>query len=145
MDPRLQQRSGRQDLVLLLARVFMSSLFVFSGLEKLTDYDGVIAFAAFHHVPAARWLMPLAIAFELGAAGAILTGWQTRAAASALTLWILVLGVWFHPFWAVPPAMWQVSIDDFFHHFVMAGGFVLLAVIGPGRLSVSGRAARRPG
>jgi putative oxidoreductase len=119
----------------------MSSLFVFSGLEKITDYNGAVGFAAFHGVPAAWLLMPAAIAVELGAAAAVIAGWHTRIAAAALIPWTLILGVWFHQFWSSPPPMWQVSIDDFFHHFVMAGGFVCLAVCGPGRMSMDARDA----
>jgi len=135
-------KADLQDYLLVLARVFMSSLFIFSGLEKITDFNGAVGFASFHGVPAVRLLMPVAIAFELGAAAAVMAGWHTRIAAIALILWTLILGVWFHQFWSSPPPMWQVSIDDFFHHFVMAGGFVFLAVCGPGRMSLDARAGR---
>ena len=135
-------RARLQDYLLVLARVFMSSLFVFSGLEKITDFNGAVGFAAFHGVPAARLLMPMAIAFELGAAALVMAGWHARIAAVALSVWTLILGVWFHQFWSSPPAMWQVSIDDFFHHFVMAGGLIFLAVCGPGRLSLDARGGR---
>jgi uncharacterized membrane protein YphA (DoxX/SURF4 family) len=32
----------------------------------------------------------------------------------------------------VPAAEWQMMIDSFFHHFVMVGGFMYVAVFGDG-------------
>jgi putative oxidoreductase len=121
---------------LFIARLCMASLFLWSGLEKALDLDGAAAFAASHDVPFARTLMPFAALFEIGCAALLISGWGARAAAIALGIWMLILGPWFHQFWNAPPAMWQVTIDDFFHHFVMIGGMIYLAVYGPGPFRV---------
>ena len=127
---------NRDDYALLLARVFMASLFLFSGIEKVYDPGGAAAFAASGGIPFASVLMPFAIAFELAAGLALVLGWRVREAAIALTVWLGVLGPLFHQFWHAPPAIWQMMIDDFFHHFVMIGGMIYVAVFGPGRIAL---------
>ena len=124
---------------LLLARLCLASLFLWSGIEKAGDPSGAAAFAAQHGVPFARAAMPLAAIFELAAGAMLVIGWRTRLAAAALGAWILVLGPWFHQFWNAPPALWQLMIDDFFHHFVMLGGMIYVTVFGPGALSLDAR------
>ena len=49
---------------LLLARVFMATLFVFAGVEKIFKYADVTSFATSHGVPFSATLMPAAIALE---------------------------------------------------------------------------------
>jgi putative oxidoreductase len=121
------------DAALLVARLCMASLFLFSGGEKLSSLSGAIQWAASHGVPFATLSMPLAALFEVAAGSMIVTGWRAREAAAALAVWVVVLGPLFHQFWSAPPELWQVSVDDFFHHFVMFGGMIYLAIFGPGR------------
>jgi putative oxidoreductase len=118
---------------LLLARLLMASLAVFGGLEKILNYDGAVAFATPFGVPFPRQTMPLAIMLELGCAVMLFLPRFCRVGAAILAVWTFVLGVWFHRFWAVPDADWQMMIDSFFHHFVMVGGFIYVAVFGDGR------------
>jgi putative oxidoreductase len=122
-----------QDAALLVARLCLASLFLFSGGEKLTSLSGAIQWAASNGVPAASLSMPLAAVFEVATGLMLVTGWRAREAATALAMWIIVLGPLFHQFWNAPPQLWQVSIDDFFHHIVMFGGMVYVAVFGPGQ------------
>ncbi len=126
----------QQNGLLLLARVLMASLFLWSGAEKIFDFRHAIGFAAHMGMPLAGPLMPLAILLELGCGLMILAGWNARIGAAVLALWMLVLGPWFHQFWHAPPALWQMMIDDFFHHFVMVGGMLYIVVFGPGDYAI---------
>jgi putative oxidoreductase len=119
--------------LLFAARLLMASLAVFGGLEKILNYDGAVAFATPFGIPFPQQTMPLAIILELGCAAALFSSRFCRLSASILAIWTFVLGIWFHRFWAVPAAEWQMMIDSFFHHFVMAGGFIYLAIFGDGR------------
>ena len=96
------------------------------------DYRGAVGFAAHMGMPFSLQLMPLAILLELGCGLTLLTGWNARAGAAVLAVWMLILGPWFHQFWNAPPQLWQLMIDDFFHHFVMTGGMIFIIVFGPG-------------
>jgi putative oxidoreductase len=128
-----------QNAALLVARLCLASLFLFSGAEKLISMSGAIAWAASSGVPVAQLAMPLAALFEITAGLLLATGWRAREAASALALWIIILGPLFHQFWKVPPQFWQESIDSFFHHLVMFGGMVYVAIFGPGGWRLANR------
>jgi putative oxidoreductase len=120
----------RDDRLLLAARIGMASLATFGGLQKIVMYSGAVAFAGQHGIPFAFYLMPFAIILELGCALLLVTSRHCRIAATILAVWTFVLGIWFHQFWSVPDAEWQMMIDSFFHHFVMTGGFIYVAVFG---------------
>ena len=140
MNASVADRGGStQDYVLLLARILMASIFLVSAMEKIFYFDGVVAFATSFGWPLARPLMPLAIALEGVGGILLLIGWRCRTVALVFVVWIIVLGIWFHRFWLSPPEMWQTMFDAFFHHLVMAGGFLVLAVHGPGALSIDAR------
>jgi putative oxidoreductase len=120
----------RDDRLLLAARIGMASLATFGGLQKIVMYSGAVGFATMHGIPFAFYLMPFAIILELGCALLLVTSRYCRIAATILAVWTFVLGIWFHQFWSVPDAEWQMMIDSFFHHFVMTGGFIYVAVFG---------------
>ena len=117
---------------LMLARMFMATLFVFAGAEKIFKYGDVTAFAASHGVPLASTLMPAAIALELGCGAMLLTRRYCRVAALVLAVWTFVLNLVFHQFWNVPDNIWQLMVDNFFHSFVMVGGLMYVVVFGAG-------------
>ena len=123
---------GAQRTLLTIARIGMASLATFGGLQKIVMYSGAVGFAASFDIPAPRLLMPLAILLELGCAVGLLLPRYCRIAAAILAVWTFLLGIWFHRFWAVPEDEWQMMIDSFFHHFVMTGGFLYVAVFGAG-------------
>jgi putative oxidoreductase len=129
--------SIRHDAALLVARLCLASLFLFSGGEKLTSLGGAAQWAASQGVPFAHQLMPLAVLFEVGTGLMLATGWHARVAAVALAAWIIVLGALFHQFWNAPPENWQFMVDDFFHHMVMFGGMIYVAIFGAGGMSLS--------
>ena len=121
-----------QEAALLVARIGLASLFLFSGAQKLTHLQGAAEWAASQGVPFASLLMPLAGMFEIASGLMLVTGWHARQAAAALAAWIIVLGPLFHRFWDAPPQFRQIMMDDLFHHFVMFGGMIYVAVFGSG-------------
>lgn len=132
MEPRPNLPDRARASLLWVARLLIVSLFVFSALEKVFDFEGAVQFAAgVGHIPLARTLMPFAIILELGCSALILTNRYCRTGAAILCAWTLILGPWFHRFWDVQdPAQWQNTIDSFFHHLTMAGGLLYLAIVG---------------
>lgn len=122
----------KHDAALFIARLSLASLFLFSAVEKLTSMHGAIAWATANGVHLAHLAMPFAALFEIVTGTMLVTGWRAREAAVALAVWIIVLGPAFHQFWNAPPELWQGVIDNFFHHLVMFGGMVYVAVFGPG-------------
>jgi putative oxidoreductase len=127
------------DYLLVLARIGMASLFLFSGFQKIVMYRDFIGFATAGGVPFATLVTPFVIAAEIIGSLMLIAGWNTRMPAIYFAIFCAILGPWFHQFWNASPEKWQEAIDGFFHHFVMAGGFVFLAVYGPGAISIDAR------
>ncbi len=123
-----------RDLGLLGARVLLAVLFIIAGLGKLGNVEGFTAYMVSGGVPA--FLAWPVIALEILGGLALLIGWQTRWVALALGAFSLAAGILYH---LVPADQMQMTI--FFKNLGLAGGYLALAVAGPGRFSVDARSA----
>lgn len=120
----------------LLGRAGLSLIFLISGWDKIVGYAGTQQYMESVGVPGA--LLSLVIALELGGGLAILTGAFTRWAAIALALFSIASAALFHADFADP-----MQAINFWKNLAMAGGFLVLAANGPGRLSLDAWRARR--
>src|SRR4051812_15202416 len=75
-------------------RALLAALFLYEGYVKLRGYDLAVDYAAAFGVPS--FLLPFAIATELGCGALIVLGFLTRLAALALSGFCLVTAVIFH-------------------------------------------------
>jgi putative oxidoreductase len=119
----------------LAGRVFLSALFLLSGIGKLGAYSGTAAYMASVGVPGK--LLPIVIGLEIGGALAIIVGWRTRIVALLLAGFALVSALIFHTHFAD-----QIQMIMFWKNVSIAGGLLLLVVHGAGPLSLDGRAAK---
>jgi putative oxidoreductase len=118
----------------LTGRVFLSALFLLSGIGKLGAYSGTAAYMASVGVPGK--LLPIVIGLEIGGALAIIVGWQTRIVALVLAGFTLVSALIFHTHFAD-----QIQMIMFWKNVSIAGGLLLLVVHGAGPLSLDGRSS----
>ncbi len=118
-----------------VARTFLALIFILAGLGKITWFEGTQAYMEATGVPG--MLLAPTIAFELGAALAILLGWQTRIAALLLLGFSLLTAVAFHSDLGE-----QIQQIMFLKNVAMAGGFLLLVQHGTGAYSLDARAGR---
>ena len=116
-------------------RIFLSALFLLSGLGKIGAYTATAGYMASQGVPG--WLLPLVIATEIGGGLAIALGWKTRIAAFLLAGFSLVSALIFHTHFAD-----QNQLINFWKNVAIAGGFLQLMVNGAGPLSLDNRFRR---
>ena len=76
-----------------LPLALLVAIFITSGLQKITGYEGTQGYMEAMGVPGG--LLPLVIALELGAGIALIIGYQTRLAALALAGFTLAAGFLF--------------------------------------------------
>ena len=125
-----------QSLFALAVRLYLARVFIGSGLTKLHDWNITLAlFENEYHVPV---LSPAAAALlgtaaELGLPALLLAGFGTRLAALALFVFNIVAAISY-------PDLSDAGLKD---HILWGALMLVLAVYGPGKLSVDHWLGRR--
>jgi putative oxidoreductase len=118
----------------LIARAMMAYIFIVEGVGKIRGYAGVADYMQAHGVDGR--LLPLVILTEFGGGLLVLFGLKTRWAAIVLFGFCLLTALFFHT-----AADQAIELQK---NVAMAGGFLTLALLGPGQWSLDGWRARAP-
>lgn len=117
------------DLAALAGRVLLSGLFLHEAWFKVANYAMSLRYTQSFGLPGE--LLPFAILLETVAGLLVLLGFLTRCAALALAAFCIFTAAVFHNKFG--------DINQLLHFekdLAIAGGFLVLAAFGPGRLSV---------
>jgi putative oxidoreductase len=114
-----------------IARLLMSSLFIWDGILQLRDLAGTAEYLASLHVPVPNVAIWISVALHLLGGLAILVGFKTRWAAAVLALFCLGTGFAVHL-----PIGDTENMVNFYKNLVMAGGFLYVVTYGAGILSL---------
>jgi len=123
----------------LVGRILIAFIFVFSGIGKLTGFEGTVAYIASKGLPLPQMAAIAAIVVELGGGIMLVAGWKARWAAAAMLVFTGMAALFFHNFWAVPPDQAQNQMIHFMKNISMMGGLLFVTVYGSGPFSVGGR------
>jgi putative oxidoreductase len=124
--------------IALVARALMSAIFILDGYESIVGYHDVAAYMASYGVT--PYLLPLVIMTELGGGLLVLFGLSTRWAAIALAGFATLTAVLFHN-----DSADANQVINFQKDLAIAGGFLFLALNGPGAWSLDSLRGRRTG
>src|ERR1700760_4025962 len=102
-----------------LGRLLLVAVFLLSGVGKIANPSGTIAFISSTGAPFPVLGYALAVAIELGVSASFLLGYRTRATAAILALFCLATAMLFHRNLAD-----QNQMINFMKNFAMAGGFL---------------------
>jgi putative oxidoreductase len=125
------------DIAALIARLLLATVFVPNGFWKLADTAGTAGYFDSLGFP-----LPLVVAwgtgiFELAAGICLVVGLQTRAVALALAAFCIVAGVTGNlGNGGDNPMLAFLYKQAFLKDIGLAGGFLALAIIGAGKLSM---------
>ena len=122
----MDNRLALQNLAALAGRVLLATIFVIEGFIKIGDYGGTISYMVAHDV--SGQLLPLVIVTELAGGVLVAIGLFTRWAAIALAGFCFLTAFYFH----ISPE----EAVHFYKNFAIAGGFFVLAGLGPGAWSL---------
>ena len=128
--------SAHSDSLLLVARLFLSVVFLYSGVVKLVGWQAAISEFDLLGMPGPAIAVAATVAVQLLGGLAIILGWQFRAAAAALAAFTVVATLIGHPFWAFAGVEFQRQLTTALEHLAIVGGFLLLTITGPGRFSL---------
>lgn len=118
-----------EDTGLLLARILMPILFITAGWGKISGYAGTQQYMEAMGVPG--FFLPLVILLEFGGGLAILFGFLTRFTALFTAAFTLLTAFLFHSNFAE-----GVNQLMFMKNLSIAGGFLVLGLVGPGAYSL---------
>jgi putative oxidoreductase len=114
---------------LLVGRCLLVLLFLHEAWVKLMGYDAAVRYSEAYGVPG--WLLPAAIALELGGGLLIVVGLVTSAAAFLLAGFCIVTAVIFHTNFGESGQLLHFEKD-----LSIAGGFLILCFRGAGPWSL---------
>lgn len=123
-----------QSVAISAARVMMALIFILSGLSKIGAPEATLGYMEAMHLPGA--LLWPTIVFEIGSGALIVLGYRTRIVALLLAGFSLLTAAVFHHQFAD-----QIQTIMFLKNIAIAGGFLLLASVGAGGLSLDAKKA----
>lgn len=128
-----------RDLLLLIARFALVLLFILSGYPKMLHFDGTVQYMAATGAPMPALAAVIAIIMEVPAVILVILGFFTRPLAVIFVFYTLGTAVIGHPYWDMTGDAVMANMINFYKNISIAGGFLLLAIVGPGRISFDRR------
>ena len=125
------ERMSSNAFLLPIARLLMSSLFIWDGIVQLRNPGGTAQYFASVHIPAPNFAVWISILVHLLGGLALLAGFSARWAAALLALVCLGTAFGVHL-----PAGGPNNIIHFYKNLVITGGFLYVIAFGPGGLSL---------
>ena len=113
----------------LAARILLGHMFLLAGINKITAYAGTQGYMEAMGIPG--MLLPAVIALEIAGGLAIIVGFKTHWVAYGLAGFSAVAAVLFHADFSD-----QMQMIMFMKNWTIAGGLLMLAVHGAGKLSL---------
>ena len=122
-------------LLLLIARIALVVLFIIFGYPKLTGFSGTVQYMTSLPMLAAI----SAVVMEVPAAILIVLGFFTRPLAVLFVFYTLGTAVIGHHYWNMTGDAVVPNMINFYKNVSIAGAFILLAIVGPGAISLDRR------
>ena len=117
----------------LIGRILISSVFLISGFNKINQYDRTIEWMESFGVPGI--LIIPAILLEIIGSLMIIIGYKTRVIATLFSIFCITLAIIFHNDFSD-----QMQLVSFLKNLALAGGFLFLVISGPGKISLDKKA-----
>ena len=116
-------------VIQVLGRIFLSTIFLIEGINKIFNYESTIEYMENFNVP--EYLAIPAIIVEILFPLLLIVGYQTKISALALAIFTLATALIFHSDFTN-----QMQLISFLKNFAIAGGFLIIFVNGAGKYSI---------
>lgn len=128
-----------RSLVLLIARIAVVVLFIIFGLPKISGFAGTVQYMTSLGAPMPMLAAIIAVVMEVPAAILIVLGFYTRPLAVLFVFYTLGTAIIGHHYWDMSGDAVTPNMINFYKNVSIAGAFLLLAVTGPGAISIDRR------
>ena len=126
-------------LLLLIGRIALAVLFIIFGYPKLTGFSGTVQYMTSLGTPMPMLAAIIAVVMEVPAAILIVLGFFTRPVAVLFVFYTLGTAIIGHHYWDMTGDAVMPNMINFYKNISIAGAFILLAIVGPGALSLDRR------
>ncbi len=126
----------------LVGRILLSLIFIVTGSTKILYRSATAAAMVSKGIPLVSIALPLVLLIELVGGLALLIGYRARLAALILALYLVLVTLCFHNFWAYQGVAQQAQMVNFLKNLAILGGLLRLASDGPGAISLDARRLR---
>ena len=120
-----------KSLLQLIARIFLSLIFLWSGVGKIMDISGTRQFMAQHGMPLTGLFLAGAIFVEIFVGLTLLLGFKARWAALILAVYLIPATLIFHGQFSD-----QMQIIQFMKNLAIIGGLLMIAAFEGGRIGL---------
>ncbi|HDT2415119.1 TPA: DoxX family protein, partial [Enterobacter hormaechei subsp. steigerwaltii] len=125
-----------RSFLLLIARIAIVVLFIIFGYPKLTGFSGTVQYMTSLGAPMPMLAAIVAVVMEVPASILIVLGFFTRPLAVIFVFYTLGTAVIGHHYWDMTGDAVLPNMINFYKNVSIAGGFILLAITGPGAISL---------
>jgi putative oxidoreductase len=125
-----------ESVVAFAGRIFLSAIFIASGLHKLSAWQQTLDQMESHGVPSPSVLLVVATTFELAGGVGVLLGCWTRVASVLLIAFLIPVTYYFHDFWTLSGAERQSEMINFMKNTAILGGLCYVLANGSGSIGV---------
>jgi putative oxidoreductase len=122
--------------LILLARVLLSSPFLYSGVDKCWRWSAAQREVAASGLPWPTLLHLVTVVVQLGGGLSLLLGIEARLGALLLLLFLIPVTVMYHPFWKRSGADLVTEADHFLSNLAIIGGLLVIVALGSGPISL---------
>ncbi len=116
-------------IVEFIGRILLSALFLIEGIGKISMQEDVIMYMADYGVPEILFIP--AIILEILFPLLLIIGYKTKLSALIMALFTLTVAIIFHTNFSE-----EMQMIFFLKDIAIAGGFMIITVYGPGKISL---------
>jgi putative oxidoreductase len=118
------------NLLILVARIFIGSLFLWAGATKVVHWKGSAEYMHLKKMPTS--LLPAAILMQIIGGLSVLLGFEARVGALLLIVFVIPAAIKMHDFWNLQGDERTTQKTMFMKDIAVLGGLLLLLITGAG-------------
>jgi putative oxidoreductase len=128
-----------QDLFVLIGRVLIAGVFLWSAYYKATHWQVSLAYMTSRHVPKPELLLPISIGLKVVGGLLVFFGWHAHIGALLLLINAIPSAYWHHSFWKMPHGPdHKLEKRLFMKEVAIIGGLFLVLALGAGHFGFGG-------
>ncbi len=118
------------NLLILVARIFIGSLFIWAGATKVVHWKGSAEYMHLKKMPTS--LLPAAILMQIIGGLSVLLGFEARVGALLLIVYMIPAAIKMHDFWNLQGDARMTQKTMFMKDVAVLGGLLLFLITGAG-------------